>query len=469
MSRSIPLIFSTIFLFSGCSTSNLRWQTVIHEDGSVTRTVSQPRSEKNELLQTEDWELLREHNQWDRDEWPGRLDESVLKETRPLAKNEEDERPYLLATGSFNSVEKIPEHYEYKLKTTDLRSRLEHSLNIYDYGLVKEYIWVEQITNVVKLEQLPTLRRETIQLIATILEEGLSSSLGPDYDISKLIAWIKTDGEQLLEEFTLLSLSREETQLSEEEYNRKLAAILSKYDWTEISDEGFDAFLRHRLKTGIVRKDKNPIEEKLLDAILKEPKTKDESMETDNPYYEAILNAYFKHSHDSERNVSRLETLLVQQLGIYHPLTIFLDLHKAKEFDIWAQLPGIILETNGVIADNNFVHWTFGDNNINHTGFLMTARSAVAVKKPELKFLKQGQLATRNQILEYMRLVTKDPELKQTAERCIEDNSLDPLQKRIQETHAKWKLNEDVNSEKELLAAWNRAKQLFEILNQSKQ
>ena len=70
---------------------------------------------------------------------------------------------------------------------------MKHELTINDYGLVKEYIWTEEITDIVKFEDIPDARREMIKLLATVVQEGLENGLGEDYDVSGLIRWIEIE------------------------------------------------------------------------------------------------------------------------------------------------------------------------------------------------------------------------------------------------------------------------------------
>jgi len=61
-----------ISLFAGCQPENYRWQTVIHEDVAVTRSISQPQSKMApKILDQTQWQRIRAHREYSRSLWPG--------------------------------------------------------------------------------------------------------------------------------------------------------------------------------------------------------------------------------------------------------------------------------------------------------------------------------------------------------------------------------------------------------------
>jgi len=447
-----------ISLFAGCQPENYRWQTVIHEDGSVTRSISQPQSKMApKILHQTQWQRIRAHREYSRSLWPGRITDSRFESSSSLSQAS-DEESYLLAEGTFQTLDQVPQHYRFELEGTDFASELKHNLIINDYGLVKEYIWTEVITDIVVYEKIPAARRETIELIVKLIEDGLQPGLGDDYNVTPLVEWVTHDGNEMLEELTMLILSPDIRTLEEEARKKRFEAVVIKYGMTDISEKGMEEFLRLRLKTGIRTRDGMPITEETVTKIVENLKNN-----KDTPIGHAMDNAFKKHCGEGDEASAKLAELAARQVGI-HGVPM---LGPPQLFDVWMKLPGEIVETNGTLGEEGFLSWSFSDEDIWPTGYQMTARSLLAVKKPQASSLNQSKLNSQSQLLTYFRLVSSDPELKETVENCLAYNSLHHLKeienKRYKLAGSPQNGNKHASEER---ADWWRARQLLDLLSQ---
>jgi len=124
------------------------------------------------------------------------------------------------------------------------------------------------ITDIVVYEKIPAARRETIELIVKLIEDGLQPGLGDDYNVTPLVEWVTHDGNEMLEELTMLILSPDIRTLEEEARKKRFEAVVIKYGMTDISEKGMEEFLRLRLKTGIRTRDGMPITEETVTKIV---------------------------------------------------------------------------------------------------------------------------------------------------------------------------------------------------------
>lgn len=456
------LALTAVSLLSGCTPEHHRWQTVVNEDGSLVRTISRPISGTPDKIETaENWETRRFHKDMDRSIWPERITRQRIDSAKPEYEKGLD---YFVARGEFESLDKVPQHYRFQLDESELISELKHELIVNDYGLVKEYVWSEEITDVVRPEDIPAARRELIELLATVVREGLQNGLGNDYDTSRLIRWIENEGQQLVEEFTLLLHSREFRQLDEDSRQDRFNEIAAKYGITELSDEGLQRFARKRLEAGVKRKDGKPLPPEIIDALVPDPVKEEENTEDrPNQYQEALQDAWKKHVGDDKEKPNRVQILLARQVGVHGvPLA-----GPPQEFDVWLKLPGEILETNGVVDEEGFLKWSFDKDDIWPSGYRMTARSVFPVRIRNSQVLRKEKLGLQDEVLAFLKLVKSDEELNETVQLCLAQNTLSPL-----ETLEKLRRNDAGNPPVDVLvttdeqAKWKRSRQLLDLLNQ---
>lgn len=455
------LALIAVSLLSGCTTEHHRWQTVVNEDGSVVRTISRPSVGSSiPSEESEDWETSRYHKEISRDVWPERITEERISSALP---EYEKELNYIIQEGTYESLDKVPQHYRFELAGTELVSELQHQLTINDYGLVKEYLWSEEVTDVVTYEDIPVARREMIQLFATVVREGLLHGLGDEYDVSELIRWIENEGDQLVEEFTLVVLSKEFRDLEEEERQKRFDAVAARYGITDLSDEGLLLYARKRLSAGVKRRDGKPLEQELIDALLDDPLNQENANPQPNKYQAAIKAAWKKHVWVDEDKPNKLQILLARQVGL-HAVPLLKGPH---EFDVWLKLPGEVIETNGVVDEEGFLKWSFEDEDISPTGYQMTARSVLPVRVRNSQVLRKEKLGLRDEMLKFLRLVKSDEKLHETVQECLKQNSLQSLkdlEKLRRDEAGNPQIGQQLTTEEQ--AKWSRARQLLDLLNQ---
>lgn len=451
----------SLLFCAGCETEHYRWQTVVNEDGSVERTISRPVSGMPKVPEAaEHWQVKRFHKALDRNVWPERMTQQRIESARPEVNKD---LKYFIAQGHFDELDQVPQHYLLKLKGTDLASELKHDLTINDYGLVKEYVWMEEVTDVVILEDVPAARREMIKLLSTVVQEGLENGLGDDYDVSELIRWIETEGDQLVEELTLVLLSKELHDLDEPESQKRLDAVAARYGITEMSEEGFNSFVRKRLRAGVKHKGGEPLRPEIIDAILEDPNDEDDGKAQPNKYQQALQAAWEKYVGDKKDEPNRLQILLAKQIGV-HGIPLY---GPPQEFDVWLKLPGEVIETNGVVDEEGFLKWSFGKDDVWPSGYRMLARSVLPVKVRNSSVLRKAKLGRRDEMLSFLKLMQADSELHETVQECLEQNSLGPLEdleKLRHDNAGRPGFDQQVKTEEQ--AQWRRARKLLDLLNQ---
>jgi hypothetical protein len=459
MNRSLPalagLSLSVVSFLCGCQAEHHRWQTVVNEDGSVLRTISRPISGMPDAAQaSEGWDTKRFYKDMDRNIWPERITEERINSALP---DYQEELNYVIACGTFENLDQVPQHYRYELDGTELVSELKHDLTIDDYGLVKEYIWVEEITDVVRFEDIPAARREMIDLIADIVKEGLHNLLGDEYDASELIKWIRTDGEKLIEECTMLLLDPSFRNLDEDSRKKRMEPLLLKYGLAEFSNDWWYESLRLRLNKGLKRKDGKPVDDAVIEMIVKG------SMGPPRDVEVAFERALIERFGDKETAHAQMSALLARQVGLHGvPL-----LKAPQEFDVWLKLPGEVIETNGIVDEEGFLKWSFADQDIWPLGYRMTARSVLPVRIRNSQVLRKQKLSSRQEMLKFLRLVTTDDGLQKTVQLCLKQNSLEFL--KDLETLRRHKAGEPVYGQQIKTveeANWWRARQLLDLLDQ---
>ena len=122
------------------------------------------------------------------------------------AKASEDGIKYFIARGSFASPSQIPAHYRY----TDPEvpdagaSELERTYERKDYAFVVEHRWKERITNIVTLRGFIRGRDELLDVYLPVYTDAIEKIFSKDYDVARLVAWLRSDGRRFLENASLI-------------------------------------------------------------------------------------------------------------------------------------------------------------------------------------------------------------------------------------------------------------------------
>lgn len=465
MKRSISLefllIFSLIFLFAGCEPENYRWQTVVHEDGSMTRTISQPWDKTADpATQFANWDRQGSHHHLTREYWPGPFSEDRWERVKLNGTSEAHD--YLIAEKTVDRIEDFPDHYLIELEETNLKSEVRHKLTVTDYKLVKEYVWTEVITDIVELEKIPQARREFVDLIADATREALERGLGNEYDVSELIEWMKTDGERMLEEFTLLLHAGNQRQLDDlakDDAEERFRDTFGKYGLLKFNEKAFLDFLRLRLKAGILDRNGKPIDDELVEEILDIENEK-------NTRHQNIVNAFKNRFRKNSPDAARLKELAAKQFGIYQA-----NLLKTNDqYDIWVRLPGTIVQTNGLLEKNDTARWSFEVNDISPTGYEMKAKSLFPVSIEKSNILPEGKFTKQQEMLTFVELLKSDEELQKAFENALEENSVTPIIQLRDQAYEDTTRNQNGAVEvkpSESRVRWWRANQLLKLFRNS--
>ncbi|MBD3676540.1 MAG: hypothetical protein HUJ26_23765 [Planctomycetaceae bacterium] len=456
----ILLFLATVSMLSGCGTSNFRWQTMIHEDGSMTRTISQPWNRTpDSASQFANWDRQGAHNQLTREYWPSPFTEDRWDRVKMNGSSED--RDYLMAEKTVDRIEDFPEHYRYELEGTNFKSVLRHQLTVTDYQLVKEYVWEEEITDIVEYEKIPQARRELIDLLADATQEAVQAGLGNEYNVSKLIEWMRTDGNRMLEEYTLYLYADKQNQfedLSEEESARRIRDTFGKYGLVGFQEAEFLNFLRLRLKAGVRDRNGEPIDDEVVEEMLGIEKKYE-----NNARHRRMIDVFKKRFDQNGTDAARLRELIATQFGIYHANILYTN----DQFDIWIRLPGTIVQTNGTLETNGTARWSFDVDDISPTGYEMKAKALFPVSLENSNILPAGQLKTPHEMLTFIDLMQSDAQLQKTFEDALQENSLAPIIQLRDQAYKDATRNQNGAAEvkpSESRVRWWRCKQLLKLL-----
>ena len=157
-------------------------------------------------------------------------------------------------------------------------SELERSYARTDYGFVVEHRWQEKITNIVTLPGFLKARDELLDLFLPVYIEAIEKIFGKDYDVSRLVNHLRTDGRRFLENVSLIfcdALARDRVTGKD----GKLDIDLTKRLLEEGERVGLDL--------------------KLLEGMFKDPADEKESKRTLKALLGGLVVQYFRHRDGS--------------------------------------------------------------------------------------------------------------------------------------------------------------------------
>jgi hypothetical protein len=412
-------------LSAGCgSPATFTVETIVHPHGSCDRTICQPRTEclPAEALKPE-WNAR----------WKSVTDvkgpSASPRAGRPVGTEE-----YFIARGSFRSPREIPPHY--RLANDEVpqvgASELERSYERIDWVFVAEHRWRERITDIVTLPGFLETRDKLLDILLPLALRFIGEEFGPKYDLSGLSAFIRTDIRQALEEASLLlydaghrrRIRRDDDTMDPELFMR--LAVLSKRLGFDLLDAGgemitqeeagrrFEDFLRRMVLQHVRHRDGSALDRSEADALIARARTDSHFMKPD------------------ERQEERLKRFVVplvpRMMGLYNVPLAFL-LRGGPRYDFALQLPGELIETNGVVFKNGRTRWTFTGDQIFPVGYEMKARSLEIDREAQRKALGRVAIDDEETALEFLEIVGNDRslleavrKLKETGDRAAFDD-----------------------------------------------
>ncbi len=428
----LPAVCLVGFFLAGCTAPPaIQIETVIHPDGSCDRMIWQPRDK-----------FLPEAAL--KPEWNARWKSVSDAPGRPRvsdAKASEDGIKYFIARGSFASPSQIPAHYRY----TDPEvpdagaSELERTYERKDYAFVVEHRWKERITNIVTLRGFIRGRDELLDVYLPVYTDAIEKIFSKDYDVARLVAWLRSDGRRFLENASLIvydaavrgrvlgknnqfdgdlinGLYEEAERLG---LDFKLLGEMFKLPADQERNERAAKvfvsrlvvrFFRHRDGSAVSAAEADELVRAMADGHRYADEFREESKRIEKS---------FEGNKEVAQRVRRAATRMV---GVYSPIGF-----GAPEFEFALSLPGEVIETNGTRMKASRVRWKFFGSELFPGGYEMSARSIAIDREGQRTVLGRVVIDDETKALEFMDLVGTEGALLKAVRKLRETGDRDAL------------------------------------------
>lgn len=425
--RGVFVLLPAVWLLAGCQRDVYRHDTVLHSDGSVTRTVFQS---SESIREPEAWASISRAPR----DYDGDLDAPFgPEELRPQVAEKDPAPDGNAARGTFSSPMELPAHFLRESSTGTGESRLERLYDRKDWGLFIEHRWSEMVTDSVTISESQQATRELAELTVELITEALNRAYGEDYDFTRLEAWMRTEGVAWFGEVVGAYLQVSTLKLQEGPFVVRLygdmARISRRYGLVLPEPDGqshdynrrIEEFLADKLKELIERRDGQDVEDEVVEAILR---SKDQSSLPAAVAWEQVIAERYGDSKGLEQET---RTLLDQIVGVYGGHLTGL-LGKPVGFEFGMEVPGTVVETNGTLLSDQRVLWKFDGEQVFPFGYPMTCR-AIEPRVELQKLIWDGKTITgREAMLEALRLL-ENATLRAVLVECARDSNTDALER----------------------------------------
>jgi hypothetical protein len=401
-------------LAAGCGQSpTVLVETTVHPDGSCDRMIKQP----TDMFLPEEAFTPQWNARWKTVSDPRRQPASPGFSI--------SDGMHFTARGTFKNPGEIPPHYRYRnQKAPDAGvSELVRTYERNDYGFVVEHRWREKITNFGSLPEFMKARDELLDQCLPLCAEWIEHVLGKDFDVSRLITFLRTDVRRFLEN----------------------ASVIVYHEMVRYQQIGEDRKLDDTLVTPLLDEaERIGLDRKSLTVMFKNPHKQEELERTWKPFYERLAVQYLRHrdgtavtaaeagalvegiakNHRYEAEAQaetnrlakrlngdkqfekRINRALVGMLGLYELFLFF-----APKYDFTVRLPGELVETNGTRIKAGQTRWKFSVGDLFPGGFEMRARSLFIDRDAQKKLLGRVVIDDETQAMEFMELTGADGSL----------------------------------------------------------
>lgn len=424
---------------SGCSVGYHHVESELHSDGSISRAILQPSSDIPEPT--------LDPGVWDQVTWGSEVafDDLETPITALPVKQPTGEPQYFAAWKRFSDFKSLPDHFVKTAADPQYQSRFERNYHRNDYGLVIEHLWHETLTDVVRLEDMRVARRELIKVSLAIAESVLTDALGEEYDVSELIVWLRTDGVRLFTECTDVVhdvLQKRQAGYEEETLRRRLHQVALKYDAAELFTKPFlnnnnlDDVVTRIVNRTVKRKDGKPVSPHVARVILHALNV-DGGVDDSDP-----LQVRFRKAQErvperfpggEEALSARYANLATRVWGVNGMMFGDVESHRFT-----MTMPGIIVETTGLVLGASRVRWSFNSQDSYPSGYEMTCRSLEDQTDVLSDASGKNIGLNREQLVAVVRYAESIEDLKTALIRCRKEGSTEPL-------HAAAEKSEDEN------------------------
>jgi hypothetical protein len=401
------------FAITGCADpKSIQVTTVVRGDGSCERTIVEPRAgylpEEARAGETLSPQWIAK---WD----------AVVPLSKPSAEPVTGEpfakHPYFKAHGTFASPADIPAHYRYANPDSPEAgaSELERKFARTDFGLLIEYQWTETVTNNVTLENFLANRDKLLDKLLPLVAAEIKRKLGKKYDTQRLDEYIQNEGRAIIVDLSLAYYELRANRLPQQELHTRLAVIAR----------------RHGLKTPAAERDTpSKIEEMWVSwptqILVKTLRHRDGTVIDEAEAKELVTGAADDDNPEgvAEEDKEPLKLAFASVFGIYPWFHIF---EGPEQFEFSLQLPGKLIETNGLLVEPSRSLWRFNADETFPAGYRMTARSIVM--NPDVQRALVGRVVVNDvsQADRFIQLVGHDGPLLKAVQQAFASGKLDAL------------------------------------------
>ncbi len=431
--RTTCAVAMLLCVVAGCGQKLYRAETELSADGQVRRAIYQPIEDTPiEALAPAVWTGVTYAAEIAPDAWGGPIDQL------PIAQRDKD-TPYFAAWGTFPSPARLPSTYV-KLAPRGLPDgKLVVDYLQTDHVFVTEYDWRETLTDIVTLDDMHRSRRQFLDVVIPLVRKCLETALGPEYDVENLVSWFDTTGSDWFVELTdaFFEAGTRDQLPPNREWKSTMADVCGRYglnlrdssgrllddDRARLQVAEFAAgILRQRLK----RRDGAPVPQTVVDDLLEwvnlidPPQTKNPRLARLDGLAQTIVEEQF----GSQQNFAEvISPLGARMLGLYRVEI----LGPPRRFHYEMKMPGVIVETSGVLLGNDRVQWAFEAVQAYPFGYAMHSRSLAPNSAAQRELLGGEPLSARADMLAYLAAVNSDFIVAEAVRNCAKRKSMAPL------------------------------------------
>lgn len=426
---------------SGCEPNLYRAETVLNDDGSVSRAIYQPAESTTTAAQKPGaWSGTTYADRIEHDAWSGKIADLPPSE-------HDDKHPYFAAWGDFESPGRLPDAFVKKAPPGLPDGKLVVEYQRDDYGLVVEHRWKETLTDVVTIDDMHVARRQMADLMIPLAQKILAESLGDEYDTTQLVEWLNRTATPWFFEITDLvvatggrrGFSLEKLALAAAPACERYGLVITDATGKLLDDDQFERaveqYVRQVLRDNLRRRDGKPVAEGTIDEFLEwlELKERPEnSGERYKRYDDAVETAIAETFGGGEAFGDAVAPLAARLLGLYGS-ELFGSPHH---FHYTLTAPGSIVRTNGTLLSDRSVRWTFAGSDAYPFGYAMECESMDVKADLVKKLLGRPALDDRETMFKFMELVRSNAALQDVMRACAREGSLAPFYKARDESAA---------------------------------
>jgi hypothetical protein len=422
--RGTALLAGAVLLLAGCEGPGIRFvaNTAIDENGRIARslTITATPRQKNTPTDLEAYLRLPPADAYE---------EAEIEPLRVRLK------------GYWDDPGKVPIDFMKRTAGVGLWARNRVVFRHRDCVLISTFEFEEHFEDIVERAEADEALEEALHLVTDALLAGLQKQFGEEYDLERFNEWVARTlpamGLELYQAYWEIRRSRRGGLRGEPEraeWDRRLRQLLSEQGLhlepvfrpagREVNEERAWAFLDHQLKE-LTEPAAGPLPELSGKAF--------QDRVTQKQLIANIRTALEEEFGSVEAFVNTIDPLIPVVMGAFFDKRLRLN-HREPDFAFIQQidLPGHVIQTNGMRDLDGTITWRFDGGDLRLTGKTLWAAS-YHIDREAIKTLGlpgfPGSLATANRFLKAMR--SEDgavhPALRAVLQRCVEAGSLDPL------------------------------------------